>query len=62
MTSIRSPIKTGTCELCGGHNRERRILVIADFMGWACAECVRQLRESKPRIYCGTVEHTEPGE
>ena len=54
--------RTGTCELCGGHNRELRILVIGDFIGWACEICRRQLRECQPRIWCSAGEETEPGE
>ena len=59
---IREGKRTGTCELCGGHGRDLRILVQADFIGWACEECVRQLRECQVRRYCGTVEETETEE
>ena len=52
----------GTCELCGGHNRELQILAQAEFIGWACAECRRQLFECQVRRYCSTGEETEPGE
>ena len=54
--------KHGTCELCGGHNRELRILAMADFIGWACEECMRQLRDSLQRRFCSAGEETEPGE
>ena len=52
----------GTCEMCGGHNRELRILAIDDFIGWACDECRRQLQECIPRRFCSAGEETEPGE
>ena len=60
--ALRTGRKTGKCELCGGHGRVLHVIVIADFIGWACEECHRQLRESMTRLYCGTWEHTEPGE
>ena len=56
------PRRTGTCEMCGGHGRELRILFVGDFGGWACAECVGQLRECTARRYCSAGEETEPGE
>lgn len=56
------PRRNGTCELCGGHRRELRILAQVDFIGWACDECRRQLYECQVRRYCGTGEETEPGE
>ena len=52
----------GTCELCGGHNQELKILAQMDFIGWACEECRRQLYECQVRRYCSTGEETEPGE
>ena len=55
-------LRKGTCELCGGHGRELSVLAQADFVGWACEECRRQLTECQVRRYCGTVEFTEPGE
>ena len=54
--------KVGTCEICGAHERELRILAMADFMGWACGECRKQLADCLPRRWCGTTEETEPGE
>ena len=54
--------RTGTCGLCGGHNRELRILAQADFIGWACAACREQLAMCQVRRYCGSGEETEPGE
>lgn len=39
------PRRNGKCELCGGHRRELRIMAQADFIGWACEECRRQLNE-----------------
>ena len=63
MTLTRSRTEqTGTCELCGGHNRDLRILVIADFFGWACEECRQQLQQCQVRRYCSTGEDTEPSE
>ena len=56
------PRRTGTCELCGGHGRELRILCQADFIGWAWGECRRQLWECQIRRYCGTGEQTETAE
>ena len=54
--------RKGKCELCGGHGRELMILAQADFFGWACEECIRQLRECQVRRYCSALEETEPGE
>ena len=62
MINRQDPRRTGKCELCGGHGRELRILEQADFIGWACEECRRQLNECQPRRYCSTGEETEPGE
>lgn len=56
------PRNRGTCGLCGGHNRDLYMIAVGDYIGWACGECRRQLRESFLRQYCGTVEQTEPGE
>ena len=58
----QDPHRNGTCELCGGHSRELRVLTVDDFIGWACEECRRQLRESLVRRYCSAGEETEPGE
>lgn len=52
----------GSYELCGGHDRDLRILALADFIGWACEECTRQLRDSLQRRFCSAGEETEPGE
>ena len=56
------PRRNGKCELCGGHRRELRIMAQADFIGWACEECRRQLRECQVRRYLPAGEETEPGE
>ena len=56
------PERVGSCQLCGAHRQDLRILAIDEFIGWACPECIRQLRECQARRYCGTVEETEPGE
>ena len=62
LTGQRTAQRRGTCELCGAHNRELRILAIGDFIGWVCEICRLQLMKSQPRIWCGTGEETEPGE
>ena len=54
--------RSGTCELCGGHGRDLRILTLPDCICWACEECRRQLMGCTLRRFCGTVEETEPGE
>ena len=56
------PKTRGRCQLCFGHDRELKMLVIGNFFGWACDECRRQLRESMERQFCSILEHTEPGE
>ena len=56
------PRRNGKCELCGGHGRDLRILVQTDFIGWACEECMRQLRDCQLRRFCGTGEETETAE
>ena len=58
----QDPKRTGTCELCGGHERELRILAQADFIGWACEECRSQLFRCQLRRYCSTGEETETAE
>lgn len=54
--------KTGTCELCGGHGRELRVLVLPDWIGWSCDEC----REQIMKCYMGQIQsaagHSEPAE
>ena len=62
MINRPDPRKTGKCELCGGHGRELRVLVIDDFVGWACETCREQLRDSMAGIFCGRGERTEPAE
>lgn len=54
--------RRGTCELCGAHNRELRIMAMTDFIGWACEDCRKQLQKSTERLFCGSVEWTEPSE
>ena len=58
----QDPRRNGKCELCGGHRRELRIMAQADFIGWACEECRRQLNECQVRMYCATGEQTETAE
>jgi hypothetical protein len=48
--------------MCGGHNRDLRILAIDDFIGWACEECRQQLHDCLPRRFCSSGEHSEPSE
>ena len=55
-------LRKGTCELCGAEDQELSVLVIGDFAGRACPECVAELRECQPRRYCSAGEETEPGE
>ncbi len=52
----------GACELCGKKGQDLRILFIDDFAGWACAECIEELRDCVPRRFCAAGEETEPGE
>lgn len=54
--------KRGTCELCGGHDRDLQILVLTDWIGWACETCRRQLWDCQVRRFCSAGEETEPGE
>ena len=58
----QDPKRNGTCELCGGHGRELRILAQADFIGWACEVCREQLLKCQLRKYCSTGEETETAE
>ena len=62
MNRQQDPRRNGTCELCGGHGRELRILALVDFIGWACEECRRQLFDCQLRRFCAAGEETEPGE
>jgi hypothetical protein len=48
--------------MCGRHNQQLRILVVADFIGWACQICLDQIGKSIPRRYVSAGEHTEPTE
>ena len=52
----------GTCAICGAHNRHLQVTALTDFIGWACDECLEQLLESTPRLYCPSFEQTEPSE
>lgn len=54
--------KTGTCELCGRHNTELRILFLQDYIGWTCQLCREQIQKSQQRRYVSTMEETEPAE
>ena len=54
--------RRGTCELCGAHDRELKVMAMMDFIGWTCQECRDQLRLCALRLFCGTVEWTEEAE
>lgn len=54
--------RIGTCELCGGHSRELRILVLTDFIGWTCPECFKDLQYCMERRFVNAGEMTEPAE
>lgn len=54
--------KTGTCELCGSHNRKLRILAFSDYVGWTCEQCIDQIGKSQLRRYVSAGEETEPCE
>ena len=56
------PVITGTCELCGRHNQQLKVLTISDFIGWACGQCIDQIGRSVPRRYVSSGEQTEPTE
>ena len=56
------PKKHGTCELCGGHNLDLRILIMPEFIGWACGQCVEQVGKCMPRRYIPSAEESEPVE
>ena len=56
------PVITGTCELCGRHNQQLKVLTISDFIGWACASCHEQIGKSVQRRFVSVGEHTEPVE
>ena len=58
----QDPKQYGTCELCGGHNRELKILFVGDFIGWACKQCRQQIQDCTVRRWCSAGEQTEPGE
>lgn len=38
------------------------MVAVGDYIGWACLICRNELRDSFIRQFCGTLEHTEPGE
>ena len=60
--NTRDPKSHGTCELCGAHDKDLRILFVGDFFGWACEICIRQIRDCQERRFMPACEHTEPGE
>lgn len=62
LTCQPPPVKTGTCEMCGGHNRELRILILSDYIGWTCKQCIDQIGKSQLRRYISTGEESEPCE
>lgn len=54
--------RRGTCEMCGGHNRDLRILITYEFIGWACKQCIEQIGKCLPRRYGPASEESEPAE
>lgn len=60
LVSSPPPVKTGECELCGARNRQLRILVLCDYIGWSCPQCIDQVGKSIPRRYVSAGEETEP--
>ena len=52
--------KTGSCEMCGAHNRTLLILILWDYIGWTCQECREQIGKSQARRFCPPMEETEP--
>lgn len=62
MSELKPLGKTGACELCGGHGRELTVLILPDWIGWACDEC----REQIMKCYMGQIQaaagQTEPAE
>ena len=52
----------GTCQLCGGHNRELYFSFVGDYLGWTCLECIHQVRDSQLRRFVATGEESEPAE
>lgn len=62
MINRSDPRRRRNCELCGGQGRELRILAQAEFIGWVCEDCMRELRDCQTRRYCAMWEETEPGE
>lgn len=62
-TNYQNPRMKGSCQLCGKHYQDDlRIMAIADFIGWVCPECFRQLKDSMERRYIDAGERTEPAE
>ena len=57
---LRTQSRHGKCEMCGGHDRELRVMAQADFIGWACEECIHQLQDCQVRRFCSAGEETEP--
>jgi hypothetical protein len=54
--------KKGQCGLCFKRDTDLYMVAAGDYIGWACEECRRQLRDSYLRKFCGTIEFTEPDE
>lgn len=54
--------KTGACELCGGHGRELTMLILPDWIGWACDECRDEMQKCFLRQIQAAAGHTEPAE
>ena len=61
-SELNPPGKAGTCELCGGHGRELHVLVLPDWIGWACDECRDEMQKCFLRQIQAAAGHTEPAE
>lgn len=62
ISKPREPEMFGTCQMCGRHNQELKMIVFWEYMGFTCKYCIEDVRkESIGRIRAAT-EHTEPAE
>ena len=62
VSELKPFTKTGTCELCGGHERELHVLILPDWTGWACDECRDEMQKCFMRQLQAAAGHTEPAE
>ena len=61
-TENKQPLRVGTCEMCGKHNTELRILILHEYIGWTCRTCIDQVYQSTQRMYVSSGEESEPAE